>query len=49
MEAAELVAIAERIAARRDPTDDRFLELAVSGHAEAIVTPAVFLQAERRS
>ena len=67
MEAAELVAITERIAACRDPTDDKFLELAISGHAEAIVTgdadllaldpfrgipivtPAIFLQAERRS
>ena len=38
MEAAELVMIAERIAACRDPTDDKFLELAVNGHAEAIVT-----------
>ena len=32
--AAELVAIAERIAACRDPTDDKFLELAVNGHAD---------------
>jgi uncharacterized protein len=36
--AAELVAIAERIAACRDPTDDKFLELAVNGHADLIVT-----------
>lgn len=38
MSAAELVAIAERITACRDPTDDKFLELAVSGHADVIVT-----------
>jgi putative PIN family toxin of toxin-antitoxin system len=38
MEAAELVTITERIVACRDPTDDKFLELAVSGAAEAIVT-----------
>jgi putative PIN family toxin of toxin-antitoxin system len=36
--AAELVPIAERIAACRDPTDDKFLELAVSGHADLIVS-----------
>jgi len=36
--AAELVAITERIAACRDPTDDKFLELAVSGHADLIVS-----------
>jgi uncharacterized protein len=36
--AAELVAIAERIAACRDPTDDKFLELAVNGHADLIIT-----------
>jgi putative PIN family toxin of toxin-antitoxin system len=36
--AAELVPIAERIAACRDPTDDKFLELAVNGHADLIVT-----------
>lgn len=35
--AAELVAIVERIAACRDPTDDKFLELAVNGHADMIV------------
>jgi putative PIN family toxin of toxin-antitoxin system len=35
---AELVAIIERIAACRDPTDDKFLELAVNGHADLIVT-----------
>lgn len=35
---AEQVAIAERIVACRDPTDDKFLELAVSGRADMIVT-----------
>jgi putative PIN family toxin of toxin-antitoxin system len=35
---AELVTIAERIAACRDPTDDKFLELAINGHADMIVT-----------
>jgi uncharacterized protein len=38
MAAAELVTITERIAACRDPTDDKFLELAVSGRADLIVT-----------
>jgi putative PIN family toxin of toxin-antitoxin system len=36
--AAELVVITERIAACRDPKDDKFLELAVNGHADLIVT-----------
>ena len=36
--AAELVAIAERISACRDPKDDKFLELAVNGHADLIVS-----------
>ena len=36
--AAELVAITERISACRDPTDDKFLELAVNGHADLIVS-----------
>lgn len=36
--AAELVTITERIAACRDPTDDKFLELAVNGRADLIVT-----------
>jgi putative PIN family toxin of toxin-antitoxin system len=36
--AAELVAIGERIVACRDPKDDKFLELAVNGHADLIVT-----------
>ena len=35
--AAELVTITERIAACRDPTDDKFLELAVN-HADVIVS-----------
>ena len=34
----ELVAIRERITACRDPKDDKFLELAVSGRAELIVS-----------
>jgi uncharacterized protein len=36
--AAELVPVTERIAACRDPTDGKFLELAVNGHADLIVT-----------
>jgi uncharacterized protein len=36
--AAELVTIAERLAACRDPADDKFLELAVNGKADAIVS-----------
>src|SRR5262249_34734893 len=35
---AELVEITERIAASRDPTDDKFLELAINGLADLIVT-----------
>jgi predicted nucleic acid-binding protein len=35
---AELVTIAERVMACRDPTDDKFLELAVNGRADVIVT-----------
>jgi putative PIN family toxin of toxin-antitoxin system len=38
MAAAELVAINERIRARRDPTDDKLLELAINGHADLIVS-----------
>lgn len=38
LDAAEPVTIAERIAACRDPTDDKFLELAVNGRADLIVT-----------
>jgi uncharacterized protein len=37
MAAAELVTITEHIAACRDPTGDKFLELAVNGHADLIV------------
>jgi putative PIN family toxin of toxin-antitoxin system len=36
--AAETVLIAERVAACRDPTDDKFLELAVNGHGDLIVS-----------
>ena len=36
--AAEAVTIVERIAACRDPTDDKFLELAVNGLADVIVS-----------
>jgi uncharacterized protein len=38
MAAAELVRITDRVAACRDPTDDKFLELAVNGHADLIVS-----------
>jgi putative PIN family toxin of toxin-antitoxin system len=38
MAAAELVTITEHIAACRDATDDKFLELAVNGHADLIVS-----------
>jgi hypothetical protein len=38
MAAAELVAITERIAAYRDPKDDKFLDLAVNGHAGVLIT-----------
>jgi putative PIN family toxin of toxin-antitoxin system len=38
MGAAELIAITERIVACRDPTDDKFLELAVNGRADLIVS-----------
>lgn len=38
MTAAELVEITERIAACRDPKDDKFLELAVNGRADLIVS-----------
>jgi putative PIN family toxin of toxin-antitoxin system len=38
MTAAELITITERIVACRDPTDDKFLELAVNGRADLIVT-----------
>ena len=35
---AELVTINEQIVACRDPKDDKFLELAVDGHADLIVS-----------
>jgi len=35
---AELIQITERIVACRDPTDDRFLELAINGRADVIIT-----------
>lgn len=38
MARAELVNITERITACRDPTDDKFLELAVNGRADFIVS-----------
>jgi putative PIN family toxin of toxin-antitoxin system len=36
--AAELVTITEHVAACRDPTDDKFLELAINGQADLILT-----------
>jgi len=36
--AAELVTIIERVSACRDPTDDKFLDLAVNGRADIIVS-----------
>jgi putative PIN family toxin of toxin-antitoxin system len=36
--AAELVTITERVTGCRDPKDDKFLELAVNGHADVIVS-----------
>jgi len=36
--AAEVVPITNRINECRDPTDDKFLELAVNGHADIILT-----------
>jgi len=36
--AAELVRIIEPIAACRDPTDAKFLELAINGHADLIIS-----------
>jgi uncharacterized protein len=38
MSGAEPVAIVERIVACRDPTDDKFLDLAVNGRADVIVS-----------
>ena len=36
--AAESVQIVERIIACRDPKNDKFLELAVNGHADVVIT-----------
>ena len=38
MAVAEMVRIMERVAACRDRTDDKFLELAINGAADVIVT-----------
>jgi putative PIN family toxin of toxin-antitoxin system len=38
MATAELIDITERVAACRDPKDDKFLELAVNGRAELVVS-----------
>lgn len=38
MIAAEVVTVGQKITACRDPTDDKFLELAVSGKADVIVS-----------
>jgi uncharacterized protein len=38
MKSAELVSIVEHVTVCRDPTDDKFLELAVNGHADLILT-----------
>jgi putative PIN family toxin of toxin-antitoxin system len=38
MASAELVPVTERIAACRDPKDDKFLELAVNGEADLIMS-----------
>lgn len=38
MASAEYVEIIERISACRDPTDDKFLELAVNGYADLVVS-----------
>ena len=35
---AELVTVTERVTECRDPNDDKFLELAVNGHADVIVS-----------
>lgn len=35
---AELAEISERIAACRDPTDDKFLELAINGRGDLIIS-----------
>jgi putative PIN family toxin of toxin-antitoxin system len=38
MASAELVTIIEHVAVCRDPTDDKFLELAINGYADLILT-----------
>ena len=38
MASAELVTITEHIAVCRDPTDDKFLDLAINGRADLILT-----------
>ena len=38
LQKAELVGIIESISECRDPTDDKFLELAVNGHADFIIS-----------
>lgn len=38
LNAAELVTITERVTVCRDPTDDKFLELAVNGRADVIIS-----------
>ena len=38
LDLSELVPITERVTACRDPTDDRFLERAVNGRADVLVT-----------
>jgi uncharacterized protein len=38
MASAELVKIAEHVAICRDPTDDKFLDLAINGRADLILT-----------
>ena len=43
--AAELVTISDRITACRDPKDDKFLELAVNGHADLMVSGDADLRA----
>ena len=38
LSAAEMVTIAERVGICRDPADDKFLELAVNGRADVVVS-----------
>jgi putative PIN family toxin of toxin-antitoxin system len=42
--AAELVTTTKRVAACRDPKDDKFLELVVNGHADLIISGDADLQ-----